>query len=72
MVAVPDERLREIGVAFIRLKKGQTATEEEIINYCKDKIADIKVPRYVFFVEQFPLNLPRKGAKVQAKRVGYR
>jgi acyl-CoA synthetase (AMP-forming)/AMP-acid ligase II len=39
---IEDERLGEIGIAFVRLKKGQTATEEAIINYCQDKIAHIR------------------------------
>lgn len=67
IVGVPDERLGEIGAAFIRLKKGQSATEAEIIQYCKDKIADIKVPRYIFFVEEFPLNPQGKVQKFKQR-----
>lgn len=39
---IEDERLGEIGIASVRLKQGQTATEEAIIEYCQDKIADIE------------------------------
>jgi len=67
VVGVPDERLGEIGAAFVRLKKGQTATETEIVDYCKTSIADIKVPRYVFFVEQFPLNPQGKVQKFKQR-----
>ena len=56
VVGVPDDRLGEIGAAFIQLKEGQEVKAEEIISYCREKIADIKVPKYVFFVESFPLN----------------
>jgi len=67
VVGVPEERLGEIGAAFIRLKKGQTATEEEIRTFCKDRIANIKVPRYVFFVEEFPLNPQGKVQKFKQR-----
>jgi len=39
---IEDERLGEIGIAFVRLKQGQTATDEAIIDYCQDKIAHIR------------------------------
>jgi fatty-acyl-CoA synthase len=67
VVGVPDQRLGEVGAAFIRLKKGQTATETEIIDHCKARIANIKVPRYVFFVEEFPLNPQGKVQKFKQR-----
>lgn len=67
VVGVPDERLGEVGAAYIRLKEGEAATEEEIINLCKEKLADIKVPRYVFFVEEFPLNPQAKVQKFKLR-----
>ena len=67
VVGVPEERLGEIGAAFIRLKKGQSATEEEIIGFCKDRIANIKIPRYVFFVDKFPLTPQGKVRKFKQR-----
>ena len=64
---VPDQRLGEVGAAFIKLKEGEKATSEEIINFCKGKIADIKVPRYLFFVEEFPLNPQGKIQKFKLR-----
>jgi fatty-acyl-CoA synthase len=55
VVGVPDERLGEVGLAFIQLKSGAQATEEEIIAYCRERIAVFKVPGYVRFVEQFEM-----------------
>jgi len=63
VVGVPDERLGEIGAAFIQLQGDQRPAEAEIVQYCKEKIADIKVPRYVFFVDDFPLNPQGKVQK---------
>ncbi|RLA93984.1 MAG: hypothetical protein DRG83_20260 [Deltaproteobacteria bacterium] len=67
VVGVPDKRLGEVGAAFIKLKSGQKASEEEVINFCKGKIADIKVPRYVFFVNEFPLNPQGKIQKFKLR-----
>lgn len=67
VVGVPDKRLGEVGAAYIRLKQGETATEQEIIDYCKEKLADIKVPRYVFFVKEFPLNPQGKVQKFKLR-----
>lgn len=54
VVGVPDEQLGEVGVAFVELKAKQQATEDEIIDFCRDHIASYKVPRYVRFVSAFP------------------
>jgi fatty-acyl-CoA synthase len=67
IVGVPDERLGEVVAAFIRLKKGERASEMEIIEYCKESIANIKVPRYVFFVDEFPLNPQGKVQKFKQR-----
>jgi fatty-acyl-CoA synthase len=54
VVGVPDPRLDEVAAAFIELKPGTQATEEEIIAHCQGKIASFKVPRYVRFVTEWP------------------
>jgi fatty-acyl-CoA synthase len=51
-VGVPDEKLQEAGMAFVQLKE-ETATESEIVEYCRERVAVFKVPKYVRFVEQF-------------------
>jgi len=53
VVGVPDEKLQEAGMAFVQLKEGETATEREIVEYCRERVAVFKVPKYVRFVEQF-------------------
>jgi fatty-acyl-CoA synthase len=67
IVGVPDNRLGEVGAAFIKLKKNAAATEREIIEYCGKFIADIKIPRYVFFVQEFPLNPQGKIQKFKQR-----
>jgi len=55
IIAAHDERLTEVCMAVVQLKEGHTATEEEIIDFCKGKIANFKIPRYVRFVDEFPM-----------------
>jgi fatty-acyl-CoA synthase len=55
VTGVPDRRMGEVGMAFIKLKEGQTATAEEIIAFARDKMANYKAPKYVKFVTDFPM-----------------
>ncbi len=55
IIGVPDKRLTEVCMAVIQHKEGEKATEEEIIDYCKGKIANFKIPRYVRFVDEYPM-----------------
>lgn len=69
VVGVPDQRLGEVGAAFVRLLPGKGATPEEIINFCQERLAKYKVPRYVFFVEEFPLTAQGKVQKFKLREV---
>ncbi len=60
---VPDPRLGEEGCAFIVLKDGQSATEEEIRTFCQGQISHYKVPRYIRFVPEFPMTATGKPQK---------
>ena len=70
VVGVPDERMGEVGMAFIVLKEGESSTAEEIIEFCKGKIANYKIPRYVEFVDVFPLNAMGKIMKFKLQEMG--
>jgi fatty-acyl-CoA synthase len=63
VVGVPDPKYGEAVCACIRLRDGMMATEEEIRNFCRGAIAHFKVPRYVRFVESFPLTISGKVQK---------
>jgi 2-aminobenzoate-CoA ligase len=54
VIGVPDEVRGQIAKAFVVLKPGHTATPEELIEHCKDKIARYKLPREVVFVKELP------------------
>ncbi|MGA2403066.1 MAG: AMP-binding protein, partial [Syntrophobacteraceae bacterium] len=50
----PDELKGELAKAFVVLKPGETATEEEILSFCREHLANYKVPRGVYFVDDVP------------------
>ncbi|MFA4873778.1 MAG: AMP-binding protein [bacterium] len=60
---VPDQKFGEQVAVWIRLRKGETATAEEIIEFCKGRIAYYKVPKYVKFVDEFPMTASGKLKK---------
>jgi fatty-acyl-CoA synthase len=68
VVGVPDLRLTEVGMAFLELKEGVSASEEEILSFCKGKIANFKIPRYVSFVREFPMTGSGKIQKFMLKK----
>ncbi|MFI5394289.1 MAG: AMP-binding protein [Candidatus Binatia bacterium] len=55
VVGVPDHRLGEVGMAFIELRRGAQCSAQEIIDFAAPRIANFKVPRYVRFVNDFPM-----------------
>ena len=63
VVGVPDPRFGEEICAWIRLAPGESCNEEEIRAFCRDRIAHFKIPRYVRFVEEFPLTVSGKVQK---------
>ena len=54
VVGVPDPVRDEAIMALIVLQEGETCTEEEIINFCKERLAKFKVPSFVEFKKSFP------------------
>ncbi len=53
-VGVPDPLYNEEVVAFVKLREGSSLTEQAIVNLCKGKIADFKLPKEIFFTDDFP------------------
>jgi fatty-acyl-CoA synthase len=63
VIGVPDRRYGEELCACIELHEGETASEEEIRAFCEGKIAHFKIPRYIVFVDSFPLTVTGKIQK---------
>ena len=56
VVSAPDDKYVEVAAAFIQLHEGAKSTEEEIISFCKGKMATFKIPRHVRFVTEWPMS----------------
>ncbi len=67
VVGIPSARLGEIVVAWVRLRPGIAATEEEIRGYCQGQIAYYKIPEHVRFVDAFPATLSGKIQKYKMR-----
>ena len=71
VVGVRDARYAEVPVAFVQLRAGAAATEEELIDHCLGAIATFKVPRYVRFVERLA-DVGDEDPEVPAARADHR
>ncbi|MBZ0172204.1 MAG: hypothetical protein K8E66_07490, partial [Phycisphaerales bacterium] len=60
---VPDSKYGEELCAWVRLKPGAAADEDELKAWCRDRIAHYKVPRHVRFVDEFPMTVTGKIQK---------
>jgi acyl-CoA synthetase (AMP-forming)/AMP-acid ligase II len=67
LVGVPDHRLGEVGVAFVVARPDASPSEAEIIEWCKNRMANFKAPRRVFFCAALPMNASNKVLKHQLK-----
>ncbi len=63
VVGVPSKKYSEQVGAFIKLKEGQSLTEEEVVDFCRGQIARFKIPKYIFFVNDFPMTASGKIQK---------
>lgn len=64
---VEDMKMGEEVCAWIQLKDGETATEDDIRNYCKGQISHFKIPRYVRFVDEYPMTVTGKIRKIDMR-----
>lgn len=69
VVGLPDPKYGEELCAWIKLKAGAAATEHEIRDFCRAKLAHYKVPRYVKFVDSFPQTVTGKIQKFKIRDV---
>ena len=67
VIGVPDEKYGEELCAWVVLKPGEDASEEEIRAFCRGKIAHYKIPRYVKFVSEFPMTVSGKVQKYKMR-----
>ena len=68
VIGVPDERMGEVARAYIVPVPGSALDEEAVIAWCRDNMANYKVPRSVRFMEEFPMNAGGKVLKTELRR----
>ncbi|MFM7396806.1 MAG: class I adenylate-forming enzyme family protein [Gammaproteobacteria bacterium] len=56
VVGIPDAKYAEVPAAFVELQPGATASEAELIEFCKKDVAGFKVPRHIRFVTEWPMS----------------
>ena len=69
VIGVPDVKYGEEIMAWVKLKDGGTLSEAEIKDFCKGRIAHYKVPRYVKFVDDFPMTVTGKVRKIEMREL---
>ena len=69
VIGVPDPKYVEQVAAWIKLKEGVLCSEDDIRSFCKGRIADFKIPRYVKFVDSFPMTVTGKIQKFKMREI---
>lgn len=67
VIGIPDERMGEIAMAFIVRKPGSGMEESDLVSWCRDNMANYKVPRQIRFVDALPLNASGKVLKTELR-----
>jgi len=67
VIGLPNDRLGEVVLAWIRLRPGEIATDTEIREFCRGKIAHFKIPEYFRFVDAFPTTVTGKVQKFKIR-----
>lgn len=68
VVGVPDERMGEVGCAYIILRPNRTATEAEILGWARENMANYKIPRSIIFRDELPTNASGKILKTELRQ----
>jgi fatty-acyl-CoA synthase len=68
VIGVPDAKYGEEICAWVKVREGQACTQQEIIDFCKGQIAHFKIPRYVKFVDAFPMTVTGKIQKFEMRK----
>jgi fatty-acyl-CoA synthase len=63
VIGVPDAKYGEELMAWVKLREGASLSEEDVKDFCRGKIAHYKVPRYIKFVNDFPMTVTGKIQK---------
>ena len=67
VVGHPNDRLTEVAIAFVVPRAGTEPCEEDILNYCRGRIASFKIPRHILFLPKLPMTSTGKVRKADLR-----
>lgn len=70
VVGIPDEKYGEEIMAWVKIKPDHTVTQEEIKNFCRGKISYFKIPKYIAFIDEYPMTASGKIQKYKLQEMG--
>ena len=70
VAGIPSKKYGEAVAAFIILQEGVTIQAEDVRDFCRNKISRYKIPKYIFFVDEFPMTGSGKIQKFRLKDLG--
>ena len=69
VIGIPDDRLGEVGMAFVVAEPGTAPSEDEIVAWARETMANYKAPRRVAFIDELPLNATGKVEKNKLREI---
>jgi fatty-acyl-CoA synthase len=69
VAGVPSPKYGEEVGAFIKKRPGVEVNEEDVIDFCRGKISRYKIPKYIFFVDEFPMTASGKIQKYKLREL---
>ncbi|HEX3245247.1 MAG TPA: AMP-binding protein, partial [Chloroflexota bacterium] len=69
VIGVPSGKYGEEVMAWVRLRSGAEPSEEDLVKYCRSRIASFKIPRYWKFVDDFPMTVTGKIQKFKMREM---
>jgi fatty-acyl-CoA synthase len=72
VVGVPDDRYGEELLAAVRVRSGASLSEQDVRDFCRDRLAHYKIPRYVRFVDEYPMTVTGKIQKFKIREAAVR
>ncbi|MFI0355388.1 FadD3 family acyl-CoA ligase [Actinomadura sp. 9N407] len=69
VTGVPDERMGEVGRAYVRVRAGRQVTADELVAHCRERLANFKVPREIVFVDDLPKSAAGKIRRADLKNL---
>jgi acyl-CoA synthetase (AMP-forming)/AMP-acid ligase II len=68
VIGIPDERLGEVGLAFVVPRPGDAVSTDDVLAFCRERLANYKVPRSVEFRDTLPRNPSGKVLKTELRK----